>query len=40
MVKFEKTKINWNMRERPSKMHMHDMAKIDRIVLEIVEEDR
>ena len=27
---------NWNMRETPSAMHMHDMVTIDTTVLEIV----
>ena len=28
--------FNWNMRETPSKMHMHDMVTIDTTFLEIV----
>ena len=38
-VKWSKLRLfvkpNWNMCETPSKIHMHDMLKIDIIVFEI-----
>ena len=35
MRMFEKNS-NWNMRQTPGQMHMHDMVTIDTIVFEIV----